>query len=76
MSAIQSGLSAITSVFNVITATAQAAETLARTGEIWTGVAEEHAKFHAAKQQKKNEMRLALLDQRVQREVAKEDSFL
>ena len=76
MSAIQSGLSAITSVFNVITVSASAVETLARTGEIWAGVAEEHAKFNANKQAKKNELRLALLDQRIQREVTKEDSFL
>ena len=76
MSAINSGLAAITSVFNVVTVSASAVETLARTGCIWAGVAEEHAKFNAAKQQKKNEMRLTLLDQRVQREVAKEDSFL
>ena len=76
MSAIQSGLSAITAAFNVVTATAQTFETLANTGRIWTEIAEEHAKFNAAKQQKKNELRLTLLDQRVQREVTKEDSFL
>ena len=76
MSAIQSGLSAITSVFNVVTVSASAVEALARTGCIWAGVAEAHAQFNADKQAKKNELRLALLDQRVQREVQKEDSFL
>ena len=76
MSAIQSGLSAITSCFNVITATAQAAETLANTGRIWTEIAEGHAQFHADKAAKKNELRLTLLDQRIQREIQKEDSFL
>lgn len=76
MSAIQSGLSAITSCFNVITVSASAVETLARAGEVYSGMAEAHARFCAAKQAKKNEMRLTLLDQRVQREVAKEDSFL
>ena len=76
MSAIQSGLSAITASFNVVTATAQTLETLANTGRIWAGVAESHAQFNADKQAKKNELRLTLLDQRVQREVTKEDSFL
>ena len=76
MSAINSGLSAITSVFNVVTVSASAVETLARTGCIWAGVAEEHAKFNAAKAAKKNELRLGLLDQRIAKELAKEDSFL
>lgn len=76
MSAIQSGLSAITSCFNVVTASAQTIETLARAGQIYSGMAEAHARFCADKQQKKNELRLTLLDQRIQREVQKEDSFL
>ena len=76
MSAIQSGLSAITSTFNVITATAQAVESVARAGQLYASMAESHAGFCVAKQAKKNELRLTLLDQRVQREIQKEDSFL
>ena len=76
MSAINSGLASITSIFNAVTSTASVVETLARAGQITAGMAEEHAKFCAAKQAKKNELRLTLLDQRVQREVTKEDSFL
>ena len=76
MSVIASGFAAVTSVFNVVTASAAAAETLARTGCIWAGMAESHAQFNADKQTKKNELRLTLLDQRIAREVTKEDSFL
>lgn len=76
MSAINSGLSAITSTFNVITASAQAVESLARAGQIYASMAENHATFCRDKQNKKNELRLTKLDQRVQREIEKEDSFL
>ena len=76
MSAINSGLAAITSCFNVVTASAQAVESLARAGQIYSSMAEAHATFCASKQQKKNELRLTKLDQRVQREIDKEDSFL
>ena len=76
MSAINSGLAAITSTFNVVTATAQAVESLARAGQIYASMAENHATFCASKQAKKNELRLGMLDQRIQRELAKEDSFL
>lgn len=76
MSAIQAGLSAVTSTFNVVTSSAQTLETLARTGQIWASIAEEHARFNAAKAAKKNELRLGLLDQRIAKELAKEDSFL
>ena len=76
MSAINSGLSAITATFNVVTASAQAVESLARAGQIYASMAESHATFCAAKRAKKNELRLTKLDQRVQREIEKEDSFL
>ena len=76
MSAINSGLAAITATFNVVTASAQAVESLARSGQIYACMAESHATFCAAKQAKKNEMRLTKLGARVQREIEKEDSFL
>ena len=76
MSAINSALAAVTATFNVVTAAAQAAESLARAGQIYASMGEAHATFCAAKQAKKNEMRLTKLDARVQREIEKEDSFL
>ena len=76
MSAINSGLSAITSVFNVVTASAQAVESLARAGQIYSSMAEAHAGFCRNKQTMKNEFRLEKLEARVQKELAKEDSFL
>ena len=76
MSAINSALAAVTATFNVVTASAQAVESLARAGQIYSSMAEAHATFCAAKQAKKNEMRLTKLDARVQREIEKEDSFL
>ena len=76
MSAINSGLAAITSVFNVVTASAQAVESLARAGQIYSSMAENHATFCRDKQVLKNQHRLTTLEARVTKELAKEDSFL
>ena len=76
MSAINSGLAAITSVFNVVTASAQAVESLARAGQIYSSMAEAHAGFCRDKHQLKNNHRLQNLEARVAKELAKEDSFL
>ena len=76
MSVINSGFAAITATFNVITATAQAAEALARAGHIYSSMAEGHASFCRDKQAMKNKFRLEKLEQRVQKELEKEDSFL
>ena len=76
MSAINSGLAAITSCFNVVTASAQAVESLARAGQIYSSMAESHAAFCRDKQQLKNNHRLQNLEARVAKELAKEDSFL
>ena len=76
MSAINSGLAAITSTFNVVTATAQAVESLARAGQIYSSMAENHATFCRDKQVLKNQHRLTTLEARVTKELAKEDSFL
>ena len=76
MSAINSGLAAITATFNVVTATAQAVESLARAGQIYSSMAEAHAGFCRDKQALKNQHRLSNLEARVTKELAKEDSFL
>ena len=76
MSAINSGLAAITSVFNVVTASAQAVESLSRAGQIYASMAENHATFCRDKQTLKNTHRLETLEARVAKELAKEDSFL
>ena len=76
MSVINSGFASITATFNVITATAQAAEALARAAQIYASMAEGHADFQHNKQTIKNRFRLEKLEQRVQKELEKEDSFL
>lgn len=76
MSAINSGLASISSCFNAVTASAQTVETLARAAQIYSSMAEQHARFCYDKQTMKNKFRLEKLEQRVQRELEKEDSFL
>ena len=76
MSAINSALAAVTATFNVVTASAQAVESLARAGQIYSSMAEAHATFCHNKQELKNKFRLEKLESRVQRELEKEDSFL
>ena len=76
MSAINSGLASISSCFNAITASAQTVETLARAAQIYSSMAEQHAKFCHGKQELKNKFRLEKLEARVQKELEKEDSFL
>ena len=76
MSAINSALAAVTATFNVVTASAQAVESLARAGQIYSSMAEAHAGFCRDKQAMKNGFRLEKLEARVRKELDKEDSFL
>ena len=74
MSMVNEATFAISSVFRVVTRTAKAFENIAEAGEKYTHVAVNHADLCDLESEKKKQIRLAKLDQKVEAAMKREEA--
>ena len=74
MSMVNEATFAISSIFRVVTRTAKALENVAEAGEKYTHVAVNHADLCDLESEKKKQIRLAKLDQKVEAAMKREEA--
>lgn len=74
MSMVNEATFAISSIFRVVTRTAKALENIAEAGEKYTHVAVNHAELCDLESEKKKQIRLAKLDQKVEVAMKREEA--
>ena len=74
MSMVNEATFAISSIFRVVTRTARALENIAEAGEKYTHVAVNHADLCDLESEKKKQIRLAKLDQKVEAAMKREEA--